>query len=60
MATYKSVIFPVPLPKKFELKLRTEVQATPAEFAEALANEDQRPQWEPKLKSIAKKGTDEF
>ena len=43
------------MPKKFALKLVTEIQATPAEFAEALCDENQRPDWELKLKQIKKK-----
>jgi len=44
-----------PLPKKFELKLVAEMQATPAEFADALLEETQRPSWELRLKQIKKK-----
>ena len=44
-----------PLPKKFSLKLVTEVHATPSEFADALCDENQRPNWELKLKQIKKK-----
>ena len=44
-----------PLPKMFEMKMQTEVQSTPSEFADALADEEMRAQWELKLKSIKKK-----
>ena len=43
------------MPKKFALKLIAEIKATPAEFADALTNENQRPNWELKLKQIKKK-----
>ena len=44
-----------PLPKKFTLKLTADVQATPAEFAEALSDAEKRLQWELKLKSTKHK-----
>lgn len=44
-----------PLPKKFALKLTTEMDATPAEFADALIDENERPNWELRLKEIKKK-----
>ena len=47
-----------PLPKTFDMKLQTEVQSTPSEFADALADENIRPQWELKLKQIKKKALD--
>lgn len=43
------------MPKKFTLKLTTEIQVTPDEFADALSDADQRRHWEPKLKSSKKK-----
>jgi len=43
------------LPKKFGLKLRTVVQASPSEFADALVEENLRPLWELKLKQVKKK-----
>lgn len=44
-----------PLPKKFCLKLTADVQATPSEFADALADADKRQTWELKLKSAKQK-----
>ena len=43
-----------PLPKQFNMKLVTVVNATPAEVANALADETQRPLWEPKLREVKK------
>ena len=55
LAKFNQGIPPNPLPKKFALKLTAELQATPSEFADAIAEETQRPQWELKLKQIKKK-----
>lgn len=44
-----------PLPKKFALKLTAEIETTPAEFADALADEVQRFQWELRLTEIKKR-----
>lgn len=44
-----------PLPKKFGLKLTTVVCASPSEFADLLADEILRPQWELNLKQVKKK-----
>ena len=62
MAAYREAISkfnqgidPNPLPKKFGLKLITDMEATPAEFADALLEEAKRAQWELKLKGIKKK-----
>ena len=54
MVKFGKGIEPIALPKQFELKLITEVVATPAEFADALMLETLRPLWDPKLKSIKK------
>jgi len=43
-----------PLPKQFSMKLVTVINATPSEVANALADETQRPLWEPKLKEVKK------
>ena len=40
------------------MQLLTEVETTPAEFAEALTDELIRPKWELKLKQIKKKSLD--
>lgn len=40
------------------MQLLTEIDCTPAEFAEALADEMMRPKWELKLKQIKKKALD--
>ena len=37
------------------MQLLTEIETTPAEFAEALSDEQIRPKWELKLKQIKKK-----
>ena len=55
MVQFGKGIEPIALPKQFDLKLITEIVATPAEFADALTEELLRPLWEPSLKSIKKK-----
>jgi len=55
MVKFGKGIEPIALPKQFELKLITEVVATPAELVDALMEETLRPLWEPNLKSIKRK-----
>ena len=43
-----------PLPKQFNMKLVTVINASPAEIANALAEETLRPLWEPKLREVKK------
>ena len=54
-AKNQKVIASNPLPRKFTLKLMTEMQVTPAEFTDALSNPDLLNQWELRLKSAKKK-----
>ena len=49
MTKFSKGIDSYPLPKQFDFKLVTNLNASPAEFADALFEETVRPQWEPKL-----------
>ena len=45
---------PKSLPKQFNIKLVSVINASPAEVSEALSSENLRPLWEPKLREVKK------